>query len=443
MQSFPSAEDFKIHSLGAGRIPSPLKHLSSTSGKAVNFVTENDTILFEDRYEEVQKLTREGGQLPVLELAGARENLFFEPAHTTCAIVTCGGICPGLNDVVRGIVMQLYHQYGVTRIYGVRYGYQGLIKEHGLSPMRLTPEVVTNIHMLGGTILGTSRGPQDVPSMVDTLEEMKVNILFVIGGDGSLRGAMEIEEEVRRRGQAISVIGIPKTIDNDINLIDKSFGFETAFAESTKAIECAHTESLSSPNGVGLVKLMGRQSGFITCFASLGVNSVNFALIPEVPFRLEGENGFLEALRRRLERRKHAVIVVSEGAGQDLCGNDSKETDASGNEKFSDIGLYLKKKIEDYFNKLNMELNLKYIDPSYTIRSVPAAPQDSVFCSRLAQHAVHAGMSGKTGMVVGRWHGRFVYIPLSIAVSGRRKVNPREDLWISVIEATGQPVEFK
>jgi 6-phosphofructokinase 1 len=291
--------------------------------------------------------------------------------------------------------------------------------------------------------LGSSRGPQSKKEIVDNLVELRVNVLFVIGGDGTLRGAQDIVAEVSDRGLKIAVIGIPKTIDNDIEYMDKSFGFETAFAEAVRSVRCAHSEARGYPNGVGLVKLMGRESGFIAAFAALADNSVNYVLIPEVPFHLEGKHGLLKCLEERLSGRGHAVVVVAEGAGQHLLTVDPEHKDASGNARFGDIGPFLKKQIEVHFRAINREINIKYIDPSYVIRSVPASPQDAIYCLRLAQHAVHAGMAGKTNMVVGRWHGHFVHLPIRVVTMRRRKVNPQGDLWLSVLEATGQPAEFK
>ncbi|GAI89791.1 unnamed protein product, partial [marine sediment metagenome] len=267
---------------------------------------------------------------------------------------------------------------------------------------------VVAIHKLGGSLLGSSRGKQDPRKIVEFLEKQKIDILFVVGGDGTLRAALEITREIERRKQKISLIGIPKTIDNDILHIDQSFGFETAFSEAVRSIVSAHNEARGVPNGIGLVKVMGRYSGFIACHAALAMNDVNFVLIPEVPFRLYGENGFLEALKQRLLHRKHAVIVVAEGAGQGLIKEKELGSDASGNLRLKDIGLFLKERINAYFKEIKMEANLKYIDPSYMIRSVPASPQDSIYCLRLAEYAVHAAMSGRTKMVVGRRHGFFV-----------------------------------
>ena len=412
-----------------------------TGNSSKHFRSDSDRILWDDSLNAFNRCVSEGEAPLTLEVAGARERIFFEPSRTTAGIVTCGGLCPGLNDVIRGLVMQLYHRYGVKRIFGFRYGYEGLVPGYGHKPVSLHPNAVSSIQKFGGTILGSSRGPQDVGMMIDTLEEMEVDILFVIGGDGTLRGADEIAVEMQRRGLKKAIVGIPKTIDNDIVGLDKCFGFETAVAEAEKVISCAHTEAVGAVNGIGLVKLMGRDSGFIACLSTLACPEVNYVMIPEVPFQLEGEHGLLELLRHRLSNRKHAVVVVAEGAGQDLLKGSG--TDASGNQKLGDIGLYLKDKISAYFKELGTETTIKYIDPSYTIRSVPASPQDNVYCSRLAQHAVHAAMAGKTATLIGRWHGSYVHIPIDMVTHGRRKVDPDGELWQSILESTGQPARFE
>ncbi len=345
------------------------------------------------------------------------------------------GLCPGLNDVIRSIVLGLFHHYGVRTVFGFRYGYEGLTQKHGHRPIELTPDLVAEIQEKGGTILGSSRGPQDVGEMVDTLERMNVRILFAVGGDGTLRGAGAIAQEVGRRNLAISVIGVPKTIDNDISCVDMSFGFVTAVSEARGSIYAAHSEALGARNGVGLVKLMGRDSGFIAAYASVATNHVNFCLVPEVRFTLEV---LLRALGERLKSRGHAVVVVAEGAGQDLLQT-TGEKDASGNIKFGDVGLYLKDHITQYFKKTRTEINLKYIDPSYTIRSMPASPYDSAFCLMLGHNAVHAGMAGETNMVVGAWQREFTHVPIAMAVSARRKIDPDGKLWSNVLSCTGQP----
>lgn len=422
--------DTLIKSLGPSLFDSPLHHIG---GVEVPFKTDSDRVLFDHLKDSEHHSSGRS-----FEVAGPRKKVFFDPPKTTAAIVTCGGLCPGLNDIIRGIVTQCYYRYGVNRIFGFRYGYEGLIPRFGHTPLVLRPESVSQIHQFGGSILGTSRGPQDIGEMVDLLEEMNIDLFFIVGGDGTLRGAAEIAKEIERRGLKKAVVGIPKTIDNDIQFIDKSFGFETAFAVAVQAVKCAHIESTGSMNGIGLLRLMGRDSGFIACYAALAGSNVDFVLVPEVPFELEGERGLLEALRYRLAKRKSAVIVVAEGAGQNLV-QASAQVDASGNKKLPDIGLLLKDRINAFFQERRIECNLKYIDPSYIIRSVPANPQDNVYCSQLAQHAVHAAMAGKTSMLVGRWHGTFVHLPLELVTCGRRKVDPSGELWHAVLESTGQP----
>ncbi|PKL35127.1 MAG: diphosphate--fructose-6-phosphate 1-phosphotransferase [Spirochaetae bacterium HGW-Spirochaetae-1] len=379
------------------------------------------------------------------ELAGPREKLFFDPKTTKCAIVTCGGLCPGLNDVIRSIVMESYYRYGVRSIIGIRYGYNGLNPAMGYHPIELTPELVESIHMDGGTILGSSRGgTDDMEILVNTLENMSINILYTIGGDGTLRGAHKINEVAKKRGYDLSVVGIPKTIDNDISFIQRSFGFETAFSKASDSIYAAHAEAKGAPNGIGLVKLMGRQSGFIAANATLAMNDVNYVLVPEVPFDLYGDHGFLNCLEKRLLNRGHAVICVAEGAGQDLIKKEQENRghDASGNIVLDDIGIFLKHTINEYFKEKKITINLKYIDPSYIIRSAPAVPNDSIFCAILGQYAVHAGMAGKTDLVIGQWNNVFIHIPIELAISSRKQIDPNSPFWNSVLEATGQPASM-
>jgi len=428
----PTDYDFTVRNLGERKIASRVK--------LAHYVADDRRILFNIELVHCRSdATRTGEPLSV-EVAGPRETLFFDPSQAKAAIITCGGLCPGINNVIRAVVMELYHRYGVKNIIGVRYGFQGLISRFGHDMIELTPEAVKDIHTVGGSFLSSSRGKQDIAEMVDTLKRKNIDILFCIGGDGTMRAAEAIDAEIVRRKLNISIIGIPKTIDNDLNLIQKTFGYDTAIAEAMNAIKSAHVEAKGAPMGIGLVKIMGRQSGHIAVGAALALSEVNFVLIPEVPFELEGERGFLKALRQRLTDRQHAVILVAEGAGQELFCDESSppETDASGNIKLKDVGLFLKDRIEHFFKQTGMEINLKYIDPSYMIRSVPANASDSVYCGALGQYAVHAGMAGKTGMLVGLMRDEFVHLPLQAVTSGR-KVDPGGNLWMRVLESTGQP----
>ena len=423
--------DFTIARLGECRFPSPMS--------GVRFTRDDEHVLYHARLEDLRGWIARGADPPALEAAGPREKLFFDPSQLACGIVTCGGLCPGLNDVIRAIVLSLHHHYGVRRVYGFRFGYEGLVPRYGHKPLDLTPDAVSRINELGGTILGSSRGPQDPAEMVRTLGELKVGILFAIGGDGTLRGARQIAEEALRQGMALSVVGIPKTIDNDVSFVQKTFGFETAVAEARRAIYAANTEAEAARNGIGLVKLMGRDSGFIAAYSVLVNSQVNFCLVPEVPFTLEG---LLAALRRRLERRGHAVIVVAEGAGQDLM-QQTAERDPSGNVKYGDIGMFLRDAINEHFKRAGMATSLKYIDPSYVIRSMPANPHDAALCLLLGHCAVHAGMTGRTNMAVGFWNHQFTHVPISLAVSKRKKIDPEGPLWSSVLGSTGQPRDMR
>jgi 6-phosphofructokinase 1 len=378
------------------------------------------------------------GHVPSFELSGPREKLFFDPAKLNCGIVTCGGLCPGLNDVIRTITLTLAWQYKVKTIYGFRYGYAGLSSNVLEYPIVLTPEVVDKIHTEGGSILGSSRGPQEVDDMIDHLIKYDINLLFVIGGDGTLRGAGALAEGIKARGLNIGVIGIPKTIDNDISGIEQSFGFSTAVEEARAAVMGAHEEAKGAWNGVGMVKLMGRESGFIAAAATLANSDVNFCFIPEVPLTLEGEKGFLKQLEQRLDDKHHAVIVVAEGVQLADRNPDDCVKDASGNVIFEDIGILLKTKIQDHFKKIGKPLSLKYIDPSYIIRSVPANSQDSLLCLALGQAAVHAGLAGKTNAVIGFWNQHCTHIPIALAALKRKKVDPKGYLWQTVLGTTGQ-----
>jgi 6-phosphofructokinase 1 len=430
-----TAADLSVRRLGTPRIVSPMARLLRGRAISPHYVHESDRVLLDDTMSTATNRGRDVADLPSLESGGPRMKIFFTPATTKVGIVTCGGLCPGLNNVIRGLVLELADNYGVTEILGFRDGYRGLVGE--TEPMRLTHALVADIHNRGGTI----RGSQDPEDMVATLRKHGISVLFVIGGDGTLRGAERIADEAGRQGHVLSVIGIPKTIDNDIPFIEQSFGFQTAFARATESIKAAHTEARCTPNGLGLVKLMGRHSGFIACYATLASHDVDFVLIPEIPFSLKGQTGFLAVLQRRMQRQGHAVIVVAEGAGQELFAYDGA-VDASGNAKLADIGGHLREAIIDEFEASHSEISLRYVDPGYAIRSVPANGYDSVYCLRLAQAAVHAAMAGRTAMVVGRWHGRFVHVPISLATASRNQVDPNGDLWMSVLEATGQPERF-
>jgi 6-phosphofructokinase 1 len=427
-----NAQRISITQLGACQVPSPL-NLNSVVGDTIgNFTAEGAWVRYNTLVDDTHALPE-----LLFEKAGPREKILFTPTATRAAIVTCGGLCPGLNNVIRSAYRELC-AYGVKEVLGIRYGYLGMNPAAGLAPQPLTDDFVEDINKEGGTVLGSSRGNQPVAVMVDFLQAHDIQILLAIGGDGTQRGACAVGVEARRRGVPIAVVGVPKTIDNDLQYVQRSFGFTTAVEKAREVLACAHNEAHDYPNGISIVRLMGRDSGFIAAMATVVSQEVNFTLIPEIPFRLEGENGLFAALRRRLERKRHALIVVAEGAGQDLFGTQSQPKDASGNVLHQDIGLFLRGKIAAYFKQHDIPITLKYIDPSYLIRSLPAGAEDAALCDQYARCAVHAAMAGKTEMLVAFWN-QFIHVPLAMATEQRQRVSPDSVLWSSVLSATRQP----
>jgi len=424
--------DLEIETLGEPTIDNALKRSS------VHFVEDDEKVMVYADSESLKACAEAAILPPMFEKAGPRQKILFEPEKINCGIVTCGGLCPGLNDVIRTITLSLAWQYDVKKTFGFRYGYHGLTSHAPVEPTLLTPDVVDEIHLKGGDILGSSRGSQDTNDMIDNLLKRQISILFCIGGDCTLRGASQLCQIIKERNLNIAVIGVPKTIDNDILGIEQSFGFSTAVEASRAAIQAAHGEAKGAWNGIAMVKLMGRDSGFIAANATLANSDVNFCFIPEVPLVLEGENGFLASLERRLDRRHHAVVVVAEGVGQNLTEDPDGKTDASGNIVRRDIGIILKQKITQYFKTKNKAVSLKYIDPSYMIRSLATDSNDAAFCLMLGQNAVHAAMTGRTNMLIGYWNQNFTNVPISLAVLKRKKVDPNGDLWQTVLATTGQ-----
>jgi 6-phosphofructokinase 1 len=434
-------EDLHIRTLGECRFPSPFAAWLADKQTTPHFVHEDDRVMLDDTISVIS--AGSPTELPSFESAGPRRRIYFDPARTTVGIVSCGGLCPGVNNVIRGVVQELTVHYRVRRIEGFRHGLRGLTTKYRNDTIDLMECNFHDITRSGGTILGSSRGDQDADEMVDTLIARKIDILFVIGGDGSIRAAMRLVAAITRRGLDIAVVAIPKTIDNDLPYTDQSFGFQSAFERATDFIDAVATEAAAHENGVGIVKLMGRHSGFIACYAALANHGADMVLIPEVPFVVDGPDGLLARVERHLLTRGHVVIVVAEGAGQDLLEAagclDRNGTDASGNLRLGDIGQFLSDAITSHLTRIGLKPALRYIDPSYSIRSVTANAYDSVYCLRLAHAAVHAAMAGRTETVVVRWRRRFVHVPMPLITSHRNRVDPDGDLWMSVLEATNQP----
>jgi len=431
-----------IPTLGEAKILSPLKRRIKPGEREKLFVSDKERIIVDVQLDHLEESYQKEKKIVSFDQAGPREKIYFDPSKLKCAIATCGGLCPGLNDIIRSIVLELFHIYNVKTIYGIKHGLQGFIPDFEHDVMDLNPVTIAGIQNTGGSMLGSSRGTQDIGNIVDCLERLNIGILFMVGGDGTLVASKRIAEEIEKRNLKISVIGIPKTIDNDIHLVSRSFGFDTAVDVATLAIKGAHNEAEAYPYGIGLIKLMGRHSGFLAATAALAQQDANFVLIPEVDIFLYGKNGFLQALENRLLHRKHAVVIVAEGAGQNLFEDQEKQYDPSGNVVLMDIGLFLKDKISQWFKAKDIPISLKYIDPSYIIRSLPANANDSVFCGFLGREAVHAGMAGKTKLLVSFWNNHYVHVPMDASAGKRKHLDPNGRLWQSVLEATGQDAYF-
>ncbi|HJO94400.1 MAG TPA: ATP-dependent 6-phosphofructokinase [Victivallales bacterium] len=430
--------DFDVKRLGKAKLLSPLSDIENLELKKSYYIRDNKDRV---RFDSLVNIKEEPNVIS-FEKAGPRSKIYHDPNRTKAGIITCGGLCPGLNDVIRSIVKELEIWYKVKKVWGFRFGYQGLAQNPEYPPVLLSPDEVEDIHTRGGTILGSSRGNPPIDEMIQSLEDKGINILFCIGGDGTLKGAHALAEEIEKRGLEISIIGIPKTVDNDIPFVEKSFGFQTAVEEASKALDCVHVEATCTPHGIGIVKLMGRDAGFITAYATRSSGSVDFCLIPEMNFSLAEKGGLYDEVREVLAEKGHAVIAVAEGAGQNIIGIQDS-TDDSGNVKFNDIGRYIRDDLGRHFaDKWDMKVNIKYISPSYQIRSVPANSQDSIFCADLARFAVDAGMAGKTDMMVGHWKGEFTNVPLSATLNIKRRMRKDHRGWLSVLASTGQPPEW-
>ncbi|KAJ7559168.1 hypothetical protein O6H91_04G072800 [Diphasiastrum complanatum] len=415
--------------------PNPLKHNPAYSAVKQYFVEDDDVVA----RNIVIKLSNPWEGI-YFRRSGPRDKIYFDPSEVRACIVTCGGLCPGLNTVIREIVCSLWTQYGVQDILGIVGGYRGF---YARNTIRLDPKIVNDIHKRGGTILGTSRGGHDTLKIVSSIADRRINQVYIIGGDGTQKGANAIYEELRRNGVKVAVAGIPKTIDNDIDVIDKSFGFDTAVEEAQRAINAAHTEAESVDNGVGVVKLMGRYSGYIAMYATLASRDVDCCLIPEVPFYVEGEGGLYEFVQNRLRENGHVVIVVAEGAGQELMEQSMKwfggGIDASGNRLLLDVGLWLCQNLKDLFTRRKEVINIKYIDPTYMVRAIPSNAADNVYCTLLAHSAVHGAMAGYSGFTVGPVNARHAYIPINRVTERQRRVNTSDRMWARLLSSTNQP----
>lgn len=420
-----SSANVRATSLQCRTIRERLRPRPSPFVERGDFVSDDDRILL----SIVEKAGRERGEDRALR-AGARETIYFDPKDTTAAIVTCGGLCPGLNDVVRSVVHKL-SDYGVPedRVLGVRYGFGGFFSKDD-RPVYLTRKSVEDVHLRGGTVLGTSRGGTDVGKIVQRLSLWGVDHLYVIGGNGSHAGAAAIRDELVANDVDCAVVCVPKTIDNDIEIVDKTFGFDTAVEESQRALLAAKVEASSARRGVGIVKLMGRQSGFIATQASMASGVVDLCIVPEVEFDVGRVAEYVDDV---LASKGHAVVCVAEGAFQGV--ESTAEKDASGNPVLRDAGKFLKTELAARVR----DVDVKYIDPSYMIRSTPANSGDRILCKVLGHSAVHAAFSGYTGVTVGLVNGHYALLPIERVIEHTRRVDPNGQEWRRLRASNGQP----
>ncbi|KAI5411720.1 ATP-dependent 6-phosphofructokinase 3, variant 3 [Lathyrus oleraceus] len=382
--------------------PDPLQDNPSYAVVKQYYVNQDDTVA---QQIVVHKNSSRG---TLFRRAGPAQKVYFDSKEVYACIVTCGGLCPGLNTVIRELVCGLYHMYGVHKVLGIEGGYRGFYSRNTIP---LTPKIVNDIHKRGGTILKTSYGGHDTSKIVDSIQDRGINQVYILGGFGTQNEAAMIFEEIRRRGLKVAVVGIPKTIDNDIPVIDKSIGFDTAVEEAQRAINSAHVEAESAENGIGVVKLMGHCSGFIAMYATFASRDVDCCLIPESPFYLEGPGGVLEFIEKRLREQGHMVIVIAEGAGQELILPSDKSNknrpDAASDDLFHDVSLWLSLKIKDHFARSKkMAINLKYIVMRFTVGPV---------------------------------NGRNCYIPFHLINEGQKRVVITDRMWARLLSSTHQP----
>lgn len=439
-QHAPNPRKYPVRGCGECGAGLAFAHLMPPTRCPQNFIKEDNIIIAD--------IVRKASHEPVSRAyvrAGPRRALFFEPTAVTAAIVTCGGLCPGLNNIIREVTRTLLLDYGASRVLGITDGFNGF-DAAAHPPTELTLASVERIHDAGGTVLGSARGGFNLAAIEAFVDKYSVQCLFIVGGDGTHRGAVKIARWAADAGRPLAVVGIPKTIDNDVSLVDRSFGFTTAVGEAVKAIKAAVVEARSAPHCVGLVKLMGRHAGFIAAHATLASGDVDACLVPEVTTPLHGQDGLIPHLHAVIQRKGHAVVVVAEGAGTEYMPPEVDEqgkpaVDAGGNAKLPPVGPWLRDTLARELGALLGEKPpVKLIDPSYVIRSVPANASDALYCLLLGQNAVHGAMAGLTGFSVGLYNNRTVYIPMQVLVDNSPRVmDPLGRTWERVLGVTGQP----
>lgn len=330
----------------------------------------------------------------------------------TIGVLTGGGDCPGLNAVIRAVERAgIKYDFGTL---GIRNGWQGLI-DGDVEP--LTDFSVSGILPKGGTILGTSRtnplkNPSDFQKIKANIKKYGIHALVVIGGDGTLSAARDVAK------QGISVVGIPKTIDNDICGTDMTFGFDTAVSTVTEAIDRLHTTA-ESHHRIIVVEVMGRNVGWIAVTAGIA-GGADEILIPEVHFTMDG---VCKKLKDRYDAgKKFSIVVIAEGAHEKDLGLPSvpeNERDECGHEKFVGVGNILGKELE---RRLGIETRVTIL--GHVQRGGSPTAYDRVLATRFGVAAVQLVHAGDFGKMVALQGNRITSITLESAVNQLKTVDP-------------------
>jgi 6-phosphofructokinase 1 len=453
------------------------------------------------------------GQLTFAE-AGPRNMLRFPGHHKKLlkvGVLVSGGIAPGINAVISGIVQRhvLYHTPQITdlrvpgktprsytlQVFGFRNGFAGLLAGDDVTVLydSDSPDEKLRAHLRrianrGGSEIGTSRyddllstadpdkREKDLDQVAENLANRHFDILYVIGGDGSMRAAHATWKRSRDNGKSLSVIGVPKTMDNDILWVWQSFGFLSAVEKAREALQQLHTEATSNPR-LCVVQLFGSDSGFVVSHAALASGVCDAALIPEVPFTMKKLADYItERLSKRFRpgaggQSPYGMIVMAETAvpqdAEDYLSD--PEVDLDENEKaaiqafvskgcrvhgqtpdelrtggLKVVSRVLQKRIREmkvddaYWADFRVFTN----EPRHLLRAIPPSASDVAFGQRLGVLAVDNAMAGYTDFMISQWMTEYVLVPLDLVVLGRKRVPPNGIFWKSVVASTGQPPEL-
>ena len=351
-------------------------------------------------------------------------------------LLTSGGDCQALNATMRGIVKTVCNRAAEpVEIYGFQNGYRGLI--HGDFHL-MTPADFSGILTRGGTILGTSRTPfklldvpgedgvEKVPAMVHTYHKLKLDCLFMLGGNGSTKTANRLREE------GLNVIALPKTIDNDTFGTDLTFGFTSAVEVATRCIDDIHTTA-SSHGRVFVIEIMGHKVGWIPLYAGVA-GGADVILIPEIPYSIDTVK---ETIERRMETgSRFTIVVVAEGAiSQEDAALPKKEYKAKVAARTSpSIAYDLAHEIEEATGR-----ETRVAIPGHTQRGGVPDAQDRIFATQCGVEAALGCLAGEYGYMIAQRDGRMCRTPLEDVAGKLKFVDPESDL---VREAKALGISF-